>query len=283
MRSTISKTNLHSIIAASAATAALTDPANSSTKPTVAVVDPGDFPLLRAQMGGAGADDSVVNFQAYGATRHDTPDPHLWVPKILAKGSFTLGTEMQADGVRRWADTITLTTAAAGVEARNHADHIADLILPAGPFHLIVFETDVDDATSADVLTHLCTTAGGEEADEVTVVGSVTLTETSAAAILAATQTNILALSAPIALTATTTLATMLGGALNTSLKKLTLISSDPTKIAYWALGGEASAATAVLLPVGAASVELRVNKTVADTLQLFAPVSVGITVLQEG
>jgi len=108
-------------------------------------------------------------------------------------------------------------------------------------------------------------------------------TEASAAAILAATQTDILALSDPIAVTATTTLSTMLGVALNASLKQLTLISSDTTKIVYWALGGAASAATAVLLPVGAASVELRVSKTVADTLQFFAPASVDITVLQEG
>ena len=107
--------------------------------------------------------------------------------------------------------------------------------------------------------------------------------EASAAAILAATQTDILALSDPIAVTASVTLATMLGVALNASLKKLTLISSDPTKIVYWAKGGAASAATAVLLPVGALSAELLCSKTAADTLQLFAPASVGITILQEG
>jgi len=106
---------------------------------------------------------------------------------------------------------------------------------------------------------------------------------TSLTSLLASTQTSILALSDPIALTASTTLATMLSAALDTDLKKLTLISSDPTKIVYWAMGGAASAATAVLLPVGAASVELRVTKAVADTLYFYAPVAVNITILQEG
>ena len=133
---------------------------------------------------------------------------------------------------------------------------------------------------------HLVTVDGAGEVTDLgalsagSVTTSGTVTEASAASILAATQTNLLALSDPIALTASVTLATMLGTALNTSLKVLTITPSDTTKVVNWAMGKAATAATAVMPAQG---MSLRITKTVADTLQFYAASSVNITITQEG
>jgi hypothetical protein len=75
------------------------------------------------------------------------------------------------------------------------------------------------------------------------------------------------------------TLTTLLGTALNSRLKKLTLVPASGGSI-YWALG-EAAAATGPWLPSG--GIEIATDKLTADTIVFYAAANCDMLVVQEG
>ena len=72
-------------------------------------------------------------------------------------------------------------------------------------------------------------------------------------------------------------LATLLGVALSSSLKRLVLI---PTAVGIFWAAGAASAASA---PLPAGGIDIPIDKTAAETLRFFASENVTMTVLQFG
>lgn len=108
----------------------------------------------------------------------------------------------------------------------------------------------------------------------------VLATEAKQDALIAVTQTDLLAGPTPVTVDNTATgktLATLLGVALNAGLKVLTLIPRSAG--IYWA----AAAASAASAALPASGVEIRISKTVADTLKFFADPAVVMDIIQEG
>lgn len=198
----INRTGIRELFLASTDTAALTNPVPTATKPTSAGDTPAtaceQSPAMKFTFAGTDAANETVNYQIiswvlYGA---------VYVPRILAKGVFTLGSgAMTVDGLDTaatlFADTITDTIGRGGVVVTSFGNNTtADITVFLGSAEFVTVEIDADTATSAscyweivDELTATPSTINGVarvrddngllEAGIVTAGGATTLTDST--------------------------------------------------------------------------------------------------------
>lgn len=147
------------IVKASTATGALTNPATTTTKPSTSI-DVQRFPAVALLFAGTDAADETVNYQVIGWSQAVETTPMFWMPAILAKGNYTLGTmtfgaagNLVIPSATLFADTITEDTGRSGHEIREAvANAVAMLLVDTSNHELITVETDLDTAASATVM-----------------------------------------------------------------------------------------------------------------------------------
>ena len=271
---------------------ALAAPSPTTTRPVPGasgVLEAAHQEAVRLFFGGTAAENKIVNYQVIGWTPLFTGT--TWVPRVLAKGAFTLGAATYgATGLELgaatglFADTVTDTIADA-VRYSPADDTVAFLEIDCRNCQFIQVQTDLDDATTADVFAQFgeavataqivgsVTVTGGLtntqlRATAVPVSGSVTtsgtVTEASAAGIKSAVD-YVLSATATATIGATAIIPTAFSVTLGATLMRIALV---PRGDVYYAIGGAASTGTAKLPSDG---LVIPVTKTVADTIQVFA------------
>jgi len=150
------------VVDGATATAALSNPACVASLPSNAVRLDDASPLHRFIFGGTDAADEVVNYQVIAWSKFvgDDGSAPVLVPRLAAKGSFTLGSQTYGSGGANlgasgnlFADTITEDLGSpAVVNVHSPADNtMAWLDLDLSDAFAYEVETDVDTAASADV------------------------------------------------------------------------------------------------------------------------------------
>jgi hypothetical protein len=156
-----SKMRIRKLLDESTDTAALSFPAITATRPTTGAVQTDDFPNVRLFFGGRNAADETVNYQVILWRQFDSASGRVWVPTIVCKGQYTLGTLVYGsegylgnatDGY--WADGITEEKGGGVVHSPGN-NEIAWMDVDVQNAEILQVETDLGTAAQADVFHQL--------------------------------------------------------------------------------------------------------------------------------
>ncbi len=150
----------------SVATAALTDPTPTNTKPTTRATEVSNYSAVRLMFGGTTNANEFINYQVIGwkwlESGHGSEDEaDAWMPEVLANGVATLGTDVYAAtnigaGTELIADTITDTIFMPGTSIYSPADDTRAVIeIPTRGAMVLTIDVDRGDNDTTDVFLQL--------------------------------------------------------------------------------------------------------------------------------